>query len=416
MIRNQSESRQEIGSVPSQAKCVAILDLALDAGRATDRSPVRPGRPMSVGPGLGQYGIRVAQFLEEFNRDTRPVMESTVAVKLYIFEDRTYSYTLSWPESREEAEPRGEFGVPLDVIAAPAVRLSTPTADIGRNPRDGKSEDATVVVTSWQMAEALAAWHMRTIGFEGAAVTRAGADGGLDVVSNEAVAQVKHYSTSPIGAPAVQQLRGAANPSTRALFYSLSGFTKSAMAFADSANVALFHYDESGHVRPTNLAAERLEHRRDANTSVTPQKFQLEREATELSEQYIELATKLFMASAEEVLEVGRPWAGTHPITSAVMSETSNLQKLLARVHDTTVSIEDLIEVGQQIIAARNRLIEAAARLGTAPREEGHILDSEVSDLRTASVEEHILDGEAPDPRAAPEEGAERRRWYRRWA
>lgn len=67
-----------------------------------------------------------------------------------------------------------------------------------------------VVVSSWQEAEALAGWHMKKLGFDDAKLTPPGVDGGIDVTAEAAVAQVKHYATAPIGAPPVQQLRGAA--------------------------------------------------------------------------------------------------------------------------------------------------------------------------------------------------------------
>ncbi|TFD53488.1 restriction endonuclease [Cryobacterium sp. Hh7] len=109
----------------------------------------------------------------------------------------------------------------------------------------------SVSVFTWRMAEILAVEHMRIIGFIDAQPTIAGADGGLDAISLDAVAQVKHH-TQPVGAPDVQRLRGAAHGNHHALFYSSSGYTAAAIIFADTADVALFQFDAMNTVTPAN--------------------------------------------------------------------------------------------------------------------------------------------------------------------
>lgn len=109
----------------------------------------------------------------------------------------------------------------------------------------------------WQLAEVLAATHMQSIGFPDAQSTGLGADKGLDAVSEQAVAQVKAYTT-PVGAPDVQKLKGASHGIENALFYSLSGYTVQALEFAENAGVALFTFDESNNVEPVNPVALRL--------------------------------------------------------------------------------------------------------------------------------------------------------------
>lgn len=104
------------------------------------------------------------------------------------------------------------------------------------------------------MAEELAAAHMRLIGFADARRTREGADGGLDVSSNGAVAQVKNLA-APVGSPDIQRARGAAHGTGVVLFYSSSGFTDSAVSVAELCEIALFRYTESGDVEPVNERA-----------------------------------------------------------------------------------------------------------------------------------------------------------------
>jgi len=54
--------------------------------------------------------------------------------------------------------------------------------------------------TSWHKAERAAARHMKVLGFHDAALTPPGPDGGLDVISGVAAAQVEDYVT-PVGRP-----------------------------------------------------------------------------------------------------------------------------------------------------------------------------------------------------------------------
>jgi hypothetical protein len=107
-------------------------------------------------------------------------------------------------------------------------------------------------------AEQVAAEWMRHFGFEDARCTAAGTDGGVDVRSREAVAQVKAQLT-PVGRPELQALYGVArSESRRPLFFSLMSYTAAAMAWADEVQMALFRFDHAGTVEAVNLAAERL--------------------------------------------------------------------------------------------------------------------------------------------------------------
>ncbi|WP_449373090.1 restriction endonuclease [Arthrobacter psychrolactophilus] len=109
-----------------------------------------------------------------------------------------------------------------------------------------------VLVYDWRDAEELAAWYMReTLEMGSVQLTGSGADGGIDVVSSDTTAQVKHYGT-PVGAPEVQQAKGASHGSLNVLFFALSGYTKQALDFSLAAGVALFSYDIYGDVSPQN--------------------------------------------------------------------------------------------------------------------------------------------------------------------
>lgn len=116
-------------------------------------------------------------------------------------------------------------------------------------------------IATWQQAELLAVAHMTSLGFEDAAATPSGRDGGIDVSARGAVAQVKHYMSGPIGAPAVQQLVGAAVAKQNRLFYSYSGYTPAAVALAEERDVCLFEYSIYGEVTPVSTAARVLSER-----------------------------------------------------------------------------------------------------------------------------------------------------------
>lgn len=92
-----------------------------------------------------------------------------------------------------------------------------------------------------RQAELLACEWMRYLGALDAIVTPAQRDGGVDVRSRDFVAQVKHRRGEAIGVEPVRQLHGvAAAEGRRALFFSSSGYTREAVAFASEVAMALF--------------------------------------------------------------------------------------------------------------------------------------------------------------------------------
>jgi hypothetical protein len=89
-------------------------------------------------------------------------------------------------------------------------------------------------------------------GYVGAVETPPSRDGGIDVVSETAIAQVKD-TKAKVGPDAVQQLSGiAAVENKAALFFARTGYTAGARAFALRARVALFSFDGQGRPHPEN--------------------------------------------------------------------------------------------------------------------------------------------------------------------
>lgn len=111
-----------------------------------------------------------------------------------------------------------------------------------------KPEDAEEAARDW----------MVFLGFRDARLTQRGADGGIDVDSTEAVAQVK-AEMRPTGRPVIQGLNGvAAHHKKLGLFFSLGGYTSEALHWATDADIAAFEFDYSGGVEPVNPPAKRL--------------------------------------------------------------------------------------------------------------------------------------------------------------
>lgn len=107
-------------------------------------------------------------------------------------------------------------------------------------------------------AEQAAAEWMRWLGFADARVTPPGADGGVDVTSAGALAQVKAHM-APVGRPDLQGLFGvAAAERKRPLFFSLTGYTREALDWAGHVSLPLFRFDPTGGLEAANASGAEL--------------------------------------------------------------------------------------------------------------------------------------------------------------
>nr|BDA97227.1 ribosomal protein L11 [Cryptomonas borealis] len=70
-------------------KVVAIVKLALEAGKATPAPP--------VGPALGQKGVNIVMFCKEYNAKTMEKVGLIIPVEITIYEDRSYTFVLKTP-------------------------------------------------------------------------------------------------------------------------------------------------------------------------------------------------------------------------------------------------------------------------------------------------------------------------------
>ena len=74
-------------------KIVKKLKLQIPAGKATPAPP--------VGPALGQAGVNIGEFVNQFNERTREKMGSIIPVEISVYDDRTFDFiTKVSPASR----------------------------------------------------------------------------------------------------------------------------------------------------------------------------------------------------------------------------------------------------------------------------------------------------------------------------
>jgi hypothetical protein len=102
-------------------------------------------------------------------------------------------------------------------------------------------------IRSAREAEENAAEVMRAFGYLDAKVTDTGPDGGLDIVSSSALAQVK-WKGAVAGRPDLQRLIGARGRQAgkSLFFFSASGYSQAAVDYANDLDIALFLYDPAG--------------------------------------------------------------------------------------------------------------------------------------------------------------------------
>lgn len=74
-------------------KTIGVIKLQIPAGKATPAPP--------VGPALGQYGIKMMEFIKSYNEKTASQMGTVVPVEITVYEDRSFTYILKTPPAAE---------------------------------------------------------------------------------------------------------------------------------------------------------------------------------------------------------------------------------------------------------------------------------------------------------------------------
>ncbi len=74
-------------------KIMTALKLQIPGGKANPAPP--------VGPALGQCGINIQDFCNQFNEATKDKMGDVVPVEITVYEDRTFSFVMKTPPAAE---------------------------------------------------------------------------------------------------------------------------------------------------------------------------------------------------------------------------------------------------------------------------------------------------------------------------
>ncbi len=70
-------------------KVVALIKLALPAGKANPAPP--------VGPALGQHGVNIMAFCKDYNAKTADQVGMIIPAEISVFEDRSFTFVLKTP-------------------------------------------------------------------------------------------------------------------------------------------------------------------------------------------------------------------------------------------------------------------------------------------------------------------------------
>ena len=70
-------------------EAVTKIKLQCPGGRATPAPP--------VGPALGQHGVNIGQFIQQFNDRTKEFNGTTIPVEITVYNDRTFDFIIKSP-------------------------------------------------------------------------------------------------------------------------------------------------------------------------------------------------------------------------------------------------------------------------------------------------------------------------------
>lgn len=70
-------------------KLLTVIKLQITAGKANPAPP--------IGPALGQHGVAIPVFCQQFNARTQSMGDNVVPVEISVFEDRTFTFITKTP-------------------------------------------------------------------------------------------------------------------------------------------------------------------------------------------------------------------------------------------------------------------------------------------------------------------------------
>ena len=89
---------------PKKRRLSAVVKLQIKAGAATPAPP--------VGPALGQHGVNIKQFVDQFNDRTKDARGITIPVAITVFSDRSFTFEIKSPPAAVLLKQAA--GIPLE--------------------------------------------------------------------------------------------------------------------------------------------------------------------------------------------------------------------------------------------------------------------------------------------------------------
>ena len=122
-----------------------ILKLQLQAGQA---SPAPP-----VGPALGQAGVKIMQFVKEYNERTKELVGNIIPVELTVYADRSFDMLLKTPPAsdliKKAAGVESASGSPgLEIIGKITQRQVKEIAETKMSDLNASDIDAAIKIIS----------------------------------------------------------------------------------------------------------------------------------------------------------------------------------------------------------------------------------------------------------------------------
>jgi large subunit ribosomal protein L11 len=109
----------------------SIVKLQIPAGKANPAPP--------VGPALGQAGVNIQGFCQEFNDRTREQMGSIVPVVITVFEDRSFEFITKTPPASDMLKKAA--GIQKGSGSPHSEKVATITSDKIREIAEAKMPD-----------------------------------------------------------------------------------------------------------------------------------------------------------------------------------------------------------------------------------------------------------------------------------
>jgi len=74
-------------------KVMAVVRVALPAGKATPAPP--------VGPALGQHGVNIMAFVKEYNARTASMAGAIIPAQITVYQDRSFTFEIKSPPASD---------------------------------------------------------------------------------------------------------------------------------------------------------------------------------------------------------------------------------------------------------------------------------------------------------------------------